>query len=73
MSPQVRVATMVDWAFAPQWLPFDQACFLSGYDPFTMTEIIEEGGVDLDDAERIERGSLWDFWEAERLVLHWDD
>jgi hypothetical protein len=38
-----------------------------------MMEIIDEGGVDLDDTERIERGSLWDYLEAETLVLHWDD
>jgi hypothetical protein len=27
--PQARVATVVDWAFAPQWLSRAQACFSS--------------------------------------------
>jgi hypothetical protein len=73
VRPQARVATMVDWAFAPQWLSRAQACFLSGHDLPTMLEIIDADGVDLDDEGRIEKESLWQFLEAEVLVAHWDD
>jgi hypothetical protein len=71
--PQARVATFVDWAFAPQWLSRAQACFLSGRDLPTLLEIISVGGVDVDDEGRIERESLWQFLEAAALVEHWDD
>ena len=64
---------MVDWAFAPQWLSFDKACFLSGHSTDEMLDIIAVDGVDLDDAGQIERESLWQFLEAEVLVAHWDD
>lgn len=73
MLSQACVATMVDWAFAPQWLSMDEACFLSGKDRDTMLEIIAVDGVDLDDEGRIERESLWQFLEAEVLVAHWND
>jgi hypothetical protein len=73
VRPQPRIATMVDWAFAPQWLSFDQACFLSGHTPDEMLDIIDVDGVDLDNEGRIERESLWQFLEAEVLVAHWYD
>jgi len=69
--PQARIATMVDWAFAPQWLSFDEACFLSGHDLPTMLEIVEVDGVDVDNEGRIEKESLWQFLEAEVLVARW--
>ena len=72
MLPQARVATTVDWAFAPQWLSRAQACFLSGHDLPTMLEIISVGGVDLDPEGRIEKESLRQFLEAEVLVSHWN-
>jgi hypothetical protein len=71
--PQARIATPVDWAFAPQWLSFDEACFLSGHDPDEMLEIIDVDGVDLDDEGRIGKQSLRHFVEAEVLVAHWYD
>ena len=73
MLPQVRIATMVDWAFAPGWLSIPEACLLSRYDPATLYGIIDEGGVDVDNGGRIDKESLWQFLEADALVLHWDD
>ena len=64
-----RIATAVDWIFAPEWLSIEQACFLSGFDPATMAEIIRENGVDLDGAGRIEKQSLAEFQEALLDVL----
>ena len=68
MASQDRVATTVDWAFAPEWLSIEQACSLSGYDASTLAEIIAEGGVDLDDEGRVERQSLREFIEADVVV-----
>jgi hypothetical protein len=61
---RTRTARFLDWAFAPQWLTFEQACFLSGWNADQMNEIIRENGVDLDDAGRIEKQSLYEFQEA---------
>jgi hypothetical protein len=68
-----RVATTLDWAFAPEWLMIEQACFLSGWDRDGMLEIIDEGGVDLNDEGLIERESLYEFQESLALVLYWND
>jgi hypothetical protein len=69
-----RVATGVDWAFAPDWLTFEEACFLSGYDRGFMLQVVEVDGVDLDNAGRIEKRSLWEWLEVSvELVAHWDD
>ena len=70
---QARIATLVDWAFAPKWLSIEEASSLSGHDVDTLLEIIEVDGVDLDDEGRIEKQSLWQFLEAEVLVAHWGD
>ena len=70
---QARVATTVDWLFAPDWLTVEEACFLSGWDLNSMLEIIAEDGVDLDDEGLIEKQSLYEFQECLALVLHWDD
>ena len=72
MLPQGRIATMVDWAFAPVWLSIREACFLSGHDLPAMLEIIDADGVDLDNEEQIEKESLWQLLEAETLIAHWD-
>jgi hypothetical protein len=72
MSRQ-RVATTLDWVFAPEWLTMEQACFLSGWDLDAMLEIIDEGGVDLNVEGLIERESLYEFQESLALVLHWND
>jgi hypothetical protein len=50
-----------------------EGCSLSGWDTDTMLEIIDEGGVDLNDEGLIERESLYKFQEALALVLHWND
>jgi hypothetical protein len=68
-----RVATPVDWLFAPTWLTVQQACELSGWDPESLQEIIDEGGVDLNDAGLIHKQSLYEFQETLAEVLHWDD
>jgi len=68
-----RIITPVHWAFAPEWLTVEQACFLSGWDIDTMLEIVSEGDVDLNDAGLIEKESLHEFQEACALVLHWND
>jgi hypothetical protein len=68
-----RVATGVDWAFAPDWLTVEQACFLSGYDRLTMFAIIEEDGVDLNTEGLIEKHSLWEWQEVTVELAHWDD
>jgi len=71
-----RIATGVDWAFAPEWLTIRQACALSGWTAMEMLAIIEVGGVDLkDDPDDvfIDKQSLRDYQEACALVLHWSD
>lgn len=70
---QARVATTVDWLFAPDWLTPEEACFLSGRDKDTLLEIITEDGVDLNDEGLIEKQSLHEFLECLALVLHWGD
>jgi hypothetical protein len=75
MVAQQRIATMVDWMFAPEWLTIEEACFLSGRDRGTMLHIVDIGGVDLkdDDEILIEKQSLHEFLETLVEVLHWND
>jgi len=68
-----RVATIVDWAVAPEWLTLEEACSLSGWDAEEMQHIIEEGGVELDESGLIWRESLYEFQEALALVANWED
>ena len=63
----------VEWAFAPDWLTVEQACFLSGWDTTSMLEIMDVGGVDLSHDGLIEKRSLGEFREAGARVVHWDD
>jgi len=70
---QRRVAFPTDWIFYPDWLTVEQACYLSGWDTASMLEIMDVGGVDLNDAGLIEKQSLWEFQETAALVLHWHD
>jgi len=70
---QKRIATPVDWLFAPEWLTVEQACELSGWDPETMQEILDVDGVDLNHAGLIHQQSLLEFQETLAEVLHWDD
>jgi hypothetical protein len=72
--PQTRIATMVDWAFAPDWLTVQQAVELSGHDVDTVRWLIEDGAVDTrrdGDTWLIEKESLYEFQEALAEVLHW--
>jgi hypothetical protein len=70
-----RIATPVDWLFAPEWLTLEEACFLSGHDRGTMLHIVEIDGVDLKDDDQllIEKQSLYEFQESLALVLNWYD
>ena len=68
-----KVATGVDWAFAPDWLTVSQACELAGYDRGFMLQVIDADGVDLDNAGRIEKRSLWEWLEVSVEYAHWDD
>ena len=69
MEETKRIATMVDWLFAPEWLTIEEACFLSGWSESAMKEIMEEGGVDLNDEGLIERESLYEFNECAALIF----
>ncbi|MFL7793511.1 MAG: hypothetical protein AB8I69_15325 [Anaerolineae bacterium] len=68
-----RIVNMVTWAFAPDMLTFEEACYLSGYDRGTMLQVLEVDGVDLDNAGRIEKQSLWEWLEVSVEYAHWDD
>jgi hypothetical protein len=68
-----RVATGIDWAFAPDWLALDEACFLSGHDRGFMLQAIEAGCVDLNLDGLIEKQSLWEYQEVLVELAHWDD
>ena len=67
------VASRIDWLFAPEWVTFGVACFLSGWDADSMREIIREGGVDVNTEGLIEKRSLHEFNECAALIAHWDD
>ena len=68
-----RVARLLDWVLAPDWLTVEPVCFLSGWDVASMLAIMDAGGVDLNDDGLIAKDSLEDFQEACALLLHWDD
>jgi hypothetical protein len=65
---QPRIATLVDWVVAPDWLTVEEACLLTGWDHNAMQEIVRAGGVDLNEDSLIERESLLEFQEAVALV-----
>ena len=65
-----ETATGIDWAFAPDWLTIEEACFLSGHDRGTMLSIVEEDDVDLNVEGLIEKRSLWEFQTTLAEVLH---
>lgn len=67
-----QVAFATDWLFYPQWLTFEQACYLSGWDRDTMLEIVNRDGLDLDDEGLISKADLWEFQECLALALHWE-
>jgi len=60
------------WTISSEYA-IEEACFLSGWSESAMKEIMEEGGVDLNDEGLIERESLYEFNECAALVLHWND
>jgi hypothetical protein len=65
-----RIVNGVTWTFAPEWLTVSQACELSGYDRGFMLQVIEADGVDIDDAGRIEKRSLWEWLEVSLELAH---
>ena len=71
MLTSTRIATGVDWAFAPTWLTISEACWLSGHDRGIMRYIVDTGGVDISDAGLVEKASLWEFQQALAEILHW--
>jgi hypothetical protein len=68
-----RIVNGVTWAFAPDWLTVEEACELARYDRSYMLQVIEAGGVDLDNAGLIEKRSLWEWLEASVEIDHWND
>jgi len=73
MEQRRRIASPIDWIVAPDWLTVEEACFLSGWDRDTMLHIIDQGGVDLNTENLIEKQSLLEFQECLALVYHWND
>jgi hypothetical protein len=71
--PQPHVATMVDWAFAPEWVTVKEASYLSGHDEDTVNWLVEDGSIDTGQDGLIDKASLHEFLEALALVLHWWD
>jgi hypothetical protein len=65
-----RIVNGVTWAFAPDMLTLEEACYLSGYDRGFMLQVIEADGVDLDNAGRIEKKSLWEWLEVSVELAH---
>ena len=73
MATSRRIATGVDWAFAPEWLTIPQACALTGWSAMEMLDIIEVDGVDLKDDEEnifIDRDSLREYREVRVYMSH---
>ena len=71
---QTHVATMVDWAFSPDWLTVQEAARLSGHTREIVRWLIQDGAVDTKrdgDAWLIEKASLYEFQETLAEVLHW--
>jgi hypothetical protein len=64
---------MVTWAFAPDWLTIEEACFLSGRDRGYLLQVIDVDGVDLNNEGLIEKMSLWEWQETELEFAHWQD
>jgi excisionase family DNA binding protein len=70
----MKPATLVTWAFAPEWLTIEEACELSGHSLDTLHWLIEDGAVDTrhdGDGWLIEKASLREFQEvlAEVVLL----
>ena len=68
-----RIATGIDWAFAPDWLTLEEARFLTGHDRAYLLAVADGGGVDLDGEDRIGKLGLWEWQETVALVAHWAD
>lgn len=68
-----RVITLVTWYEFPDWLTIEQACYLSGHSREDMLFIVEDGGVELNDAGLIDKASLYEFQRSLVELAHWDD
>lgn len=73
MSERPRIITPVVILEAPDWLTFEQAVWLSGWDRDIMAHIVEIGGVDLNDAGLIDKESLLEFQETMLEIWTWND
>ncbi|GEM_PF-2495725 len=69
--PQSRTAQLIDWVLAPDWLTVEEAALLSGYSRDLLLWLIEDGGVDTNEADLVEKRSLWEYQEALNLVSSW--
>lgn len=74
---QVRMPTLVDWAFAPEWLTPAQAAALMGpaYSADSILALVDLGAVDTKagPALLIEKRSLREYRESLWEVLTYDD
>ena len=69
-----RVASLVSWIFAPEWVTLSEAQHLSGLERGLLCELIADGGVDAErfgDRWLIEKQSLREYQEALALVAGW--
>lgn len=73
LESRPNVATGIDWAFAPDWLTIEEACFLTGHDRLTMYCIIGEDRVGLNTEGQIEKRGLWECQEVTVELAHWEN
>jgi hypothetical protein len=73
LSPSPRIVNGVTWAFAPDWLTIEEACFLSGRNRDYLLQVLDVDGVDLNDEGLIEKRSLWEWLETSVEIDHWDE
>jgi hypothetical protein len=60
----------VTWALAPDWLTVQEAQYLTGHDRGYLLSVIEADGVELDNAGRIEKRSLYEWQETVVDLAH---
>lgn len=72
-STPPRLATLVDWYAAPDWVTVDQSAFLLGVSPNTVRSFIDAGDLQLvcrDEAQLIAKHELRQFWESNWNLAH---
>jgi hypothetical protein len=68
MDRPARLVTPITWLYAPDWLTSEQAAYLSGHNLDTIDFLAQDGCVDTDDEDLIEKQSLYEFQECLALV-----